>query len=225
MSYQSNRQRARSSTACNSWILPINGRDYARFSLLAPGAVARTNLIADLSFNGLQTVDNQFAIDGVDASRVDQAYVANGLERGARLLTGSLESIDEFRVQTSNYQAQYGRAAGSYVNIATKSGNNQFHGSLFEYFRNDALDARNFFNMKPAPAAELRFNDFGSSFGGPIQKDKTFFFVNYEGSRQRIGITGTGTTPSDLLQGGRGYHIAGARSYCVPIPFGDQRNQ
>ncbi len=80
--------------------LPINGRDYARFSLLASGAVARSNLIADLSFNGLQTVDNQFAIDGVDASRVDQAYVANGLERGARLLTGSLESIDEFRVQT-----------------------------------------------------------------------------------------------------------------------------
>jgi hypothetical protein len=180
--------------------LPINGRDYARFSLLAPGAVARTNLIADLSFNGLQTVDNQFAIDGVDASRVDQAYVANGLERGARLLTGSLESIDEFRVQTSNYQAQYGRAAGSYVNIATKSGNNQFHGSMFEYFRNDALDARNFFNAEPAPAAELRFNDFGSSFGGPIQKNKTFFFVNYEGSRQRIGITGTGTTPSDLLR-------------------------
>jgi hypothetical protein len=180
--------------------LPINGRDYARFSLLAPGAVARTNLIADLSFNGLQTVDNQFAIDGVDASRVDQAYVANGLERGARLLTGSLESIDEFRVQTSNYQAQYGRAAGSYVNIATKSGNNQFHGSIFEYFRNDALDARNFFNMEPAPAAELRFNDFGSSFGGPIHKNRTFFFVNYEGSRQRIGITGTGTTPSDLLR-------------------------
>jgi hypothetical protein len=180
--------------------LPINGRDYARFSLLAPGAVARTNLIADLSFNGLQTVDNQFAIDGVDASRVDQAYVANGLERGARLLTGSLESIDEFRVQTSNYQAQYGRAAGSYVNIATKSGNNQFHGSLFEYFRNDTLDTRNFFNMDPARAAELRFNDFGSGLGGPIQKNKTFFFVNYEGSRQRIGIIGTGTTPSDLLR-------------------------
>lgn len=180
--------------------LPINGRDYARFSLLAPGAVARTNLIADLSFNGLQTVDNQFAIDGVDASRVDQAYVANGLERGARLLTGSLESIDEFRVQTSTYQAQYSRAAGSYVSIATKSGGNQFHGSLFEYFRNDALDARNFFNMKPAPAAGLRFNNFGSSFGGPIRKDKTFFFVNYEGSRQRIGITGNGTTPSDLLR-------------------------
>lgn len=180
--------------------LPINGRDYARFSLLTPGAVARTNLIADLSFNGLQTVDNQFAIDGIDASRVDQAYVANGLERGARLLTGSLESIDEFRVQTSNYQAQYGRAAGSYINIATKSGNNQFHGSLFEYLRNDALDARNFFNMKPAPAAELRFNNFGSGLGGPIWKDKTFFFVNYEGSRQRIGITGTGTTPSSLLR-------------------------
>jgi hypothetical protein len=180
--------------------LPINGRDYARFSLLTPGAVLRSNYIADLSFNGLHSVHNQFSIDGIDASRVDQPYMANGFERGARLLTGSLDTIDEFKVQTSDYDAEYGRAGGSYINIVTKSGTNQFHGSAFEYFRNNAMDARNFFNDVGTPQAQFRFNDFGGNIGGPIQKNKTFFFFNYEGSRQRIGITGSGTVPSALLR-------------------------
>jgi hypothetical protein len=179
--------------------LPINGRDYARFSLLMPGAVARSNFISDLSFNGLHTVHNQFQIDGIDASRVDQPYMANGFERGARLLTGSLDTIAEFKVQTSNYNAEYGRASGSYINVATKSGGNQIHFSAFEYFRNDKLDARNFFaNTGPKP--KFRFNDFGGNIGGPIIKDKTFYFVNYEGSRQRVGITGNGTVPSAELR-------------------------
>jgi hypothetical protein len=176
--------------------LPINGRDYARFSLLTPGAVARSNYIADLSFDGLHSVHNQFSIDGIDASRVDQPYMANGYERGARLLTGSLETVAEFRVQTSGYQAQYGRAAGSEVNIVTKSGSNKIHGELYDYFRNDALDAQNFFATKKP---EFRFNDFGANIAGPVQHDKTFYFVNYEGSRQLVGITANGTVPSALL--------------------------
>ncbi|WP_321478263.1 carboxypeptidase regulatory-like domain-containing protein [uncultured Paludibaculum sp.] len=180
--------------------LPINGRDYARFSLLSPGAVARSNYISDISFNGQHTVHNQFAIDGVDATRVDQPYMANGFERGARLLTGSLDTIAEFRVQTSNYRAEYGRAAGSFVNIATKSGSNAFHGDFYEFFRNDFLDARNFFNKQPSPQAKYRFNDFGGNISGPIRANKSFFFANYEGSRQRIGITGSGTTPSAFLR-------------------------
>jgi hypothetical protein len=146
--------------------LPINGRDYARFSLLVPGAVARSNYIADLSFDGLHTVHNQFAIDGVDASRVDQPYMANGYERGARLLTGSLDTISEFRVQSSGYQAEYGRAAGSSVNIVTKSGSNKLHGEVYDYLRNDALDSSNFFaTQKP----EFRYNDFGGNLSGPIR--------------------------------------------------------
>lgn len=180
--------------------LPINGRDYARFALLTPGAVLRSNFIADLSFDGLHTVHNQFSIDGIDASRVDQPYMANGFERGARLLTGSLDTISEFKVQTSDYGAEYGRAAGSYVNIVTKSGTNDFHGSVFEYFRNDILDARNFFATAPTAKPEFRYNNFGGNIGGPIRKNSTFFFANYEGSRQRIGITGSGTTPSALLR-------------------------
>ncbi len=173
--------------------LPINGRDYARFSLLVPGAVARSNYIADLSFDGLHTVHNQFSIDGVDASRVDQPYMANGYERGARLLTGSLDTIAEFRVQTSGYQAEYGRAAGSSINIVTKSGGNQLHGEVYDYLRNDAVDASNFFaTEKP----EFRYNDFGANLNGPIRHKHSFYFVNYEGSRQVIGITGSGTVPS-----------------------------
>jgi len=175
--------------------LPINGRDYARFSLLVPGAVARSNFIADLSFDGLHSVHNQFSIDGVDASRVDQPYMANGFERGARLLTGSLDTISEFRVQTSGYQAQYGRAAGSSINIVTKSGTNNLHGEVYDYLRNDALDASNFFaTVKP----EFRYNDFGGNLNAPISQNRTFYFVNYEGSREVVGITGSGTVPSLL---------------------------
>src|SRR5580692_6535075 len=125
--------------------LPINGRDYARFSLLTPGAIFRSNFIADLTFEGLHSVHNQFSIDGIDASCVADPFMANGFERGARLLTGSLDTVEQFNVQTSGYSAEYGRAAGSYINIATKSGTNDFHGTAYDYFRNNILDARNFF--------------------------------------------------------------------------------
>jgi hypothetical protein len=177
--------------------LPINGRDYARFSLLVPGAVARSSYIADLSFDGLHTVHNQYSIDGVDASRVDQPYMANGYERGARLLTGSMESISEFKVQTSGYQAEYGRAAGSLVNIVTKSGGNEFHGEAYDYFRNDILDAKNYF---VADKPEFRYNDFGGNIGGPIYRGKTYFFTNYEGTRQLVGIPVSGTVPSSAVR-------------------------
>jgi len=180
--------------------LPINGRDFTRFSLLTPGAVARTNQIADLTFNGAQTTYNAFSIDGINATQVVFPYVGNGLERGARLQTGSLESVSEFRVQTSNYSAEYGRASAAWVNIASKAGTNQWHGTLFEYFRNNILDARNFFNAPPAPPAPFRYNDFGGNLSGPIRRNNTFFFLNYEGSHQRIGVLASGTVPSDLLR-------------------------
>src|SRR6185437_3970427 len=108
--------------------LPINGRDYGRFSLLTPGATVREGYIADLSFNGLSDVSNTFSIDGIDATRIDDPYMSNGSERGARLLTGSLDSIDEFSIQTGNYGAQYGRSGGAYINIVSKSGSNNLHG-------------------------------------------------------------------------------------------------
>ena len=177
--------------------LPINGRDYARFSLLTPGAVLRSSQVADLTFNGLQSGNNQFSMDGIDATRVDQAYMSNGSERGARLLTGSLDTISEFKVQSGDYSAEYGRASGAYVNIVTKSGTNNFHGTAFEFLRNDDLDARNFFQPAGTPAP-IRFNNFGGNLGGPIMRNKMFFFANYEGSRQSVGIVGAGTELSAL---------------------------
>jgi len=181
--------------------LPINGRDYARFSLLTPGAVLRGSYIADLTFNGLQSGNNQFSIDGVDATRVDEAFMSNGSERGARLLTGSLDTISEFEVQSGDYSAEYGRAAGSYINIVTKSGTNDFHGTAFEFLRNDAFDARNFFQVAGQPAP-IRFNNFGGNLGGPVRRNTMFFFANYEGSRQSIGIVGGGTelSPAGMAQ-------------------------
>ncbi|HEY6339883.1 MAG TPA: carboxypeptidase regulatory-like domain-containing protein [Bryobacteraceae bacterium] len=172
--------------------LPINGRDYGRFSLLTPGAVLRGGYIADLTFDGLQSGNNQFSIDGIDATRVDEAYMSNGSERGARLLTGSLDTISEFKVQSGDYSAEYGRASGAYINIVTKSGTNHFHGTAFEFLRNDSLDARNFFQL-PGQPAPIRFNNFGGNLGGPIRRNTTFFFANYEASRQSVGIVGSGT--------------------------------
>jgi len=180
--------------------LPVNGRDYARFSLLAPGAVSRTSSLSDLSFNGLHPGHNNFTIDGVDASRGDQPTMADGFSRGARLLTGSIDTMAEFRVQTSNYRAEYGRAAGSVISIATRSGSNDFHGGLFEFFRNSALDARNYFNTASQPKDAFRYNNFGGNLGGRVWRDRTFFFVNGELSRQRQGVRGTGTVPSAAMR-------------------------
>lgn len=180
--------------------LPINGRDFARFAMLTPGAVGRTASLSDLAFNGLHPSHNNFTLDGVDASRGDQPVVTNGFERGARLLTGSLDSLSEFRIQTSNYRAEFGRAAGTVITVATRAGTNNYHGVLFEYLRNSALDARNFFNTTNQIKDPFRYNNFGGNLGGRIWKDRTFFFVNYEASRQRLGARGTGTVPSSLLR-------------------------
>ena len=177
--------------------LPINGRDYGRFSLLTPGATVREGYIADLSFNGLPDVSNTFSIDGIDATRIDDPYMSNGSERGARLLTGSLDSIGEFSIQTGNYGAQFGRSGGAYINIVSKSGSNNFHGEVWDFFRNTALDARNYFASTNQP---LHYEDFGANAGGPIKKNRLFYYLNYEGSRQGLGVIANGTVPSDAMR-------------------------
>jgi hypothetical protein len=153
--------------------LPINGRDFARFSLLSPGAVARSSGLSDLAFNGLHPAHNNITMDGVDANRGDQATLSDGFGRGARLLTGSLETMAEFRVQSNNYRAEYGRAAGSTITIATRGGTNTLHGGLFEFFRNNVLDARNFFNIDTQAKDQFRYNNFGGNLGGPLRKNRT----------------------------------------------------
>ncbi|HEV2387283.1 MAG TPA: TonB-dependent receptor [Candidatus Acidoferrales bacterium] len=177
--------------------LPINGRDYARLSLLAPGAILRTAEIADLSFNGLELESNTFSIDGIDSTRLDYSFIGNGSERGARLFTGSMSSIGEFSIQTGTYGAQYARSAGAYINIVSKSGTNGIHGEVWEFDRNTSLDARNYFSPTLQP---MHYNDFGANVGGPIWKNHMFYFLNYEGVRQSIGVASSSTVPSNLMR-------------------------
>lgn len=174
--------------------LPVNSRDFSRLALFTPSAKVSSSGVANLTFNGTDSAQNNFLLDGTDATHVDNSYMSNGRERGARLQTASSESVAEFRVLSSNYSAEYGRAAGAIVTAITKSGTNQYRGSGYFFLRDDALDARNFFDPAEQPLFQLK--QFGGSLGGPIARDRLFFFTNYEGGRKTLGSTQTGTVPS-----------------------------
>jgi hypothetical protein len=178
--------------------LPLNGRDFTRLTLFAPGVIQTSSLIASISVNATSVSQNNFLLDGVDATRIDDSYPSNGFERGSRLQTASLESIEEVRVLTTNYSAEYGRAPGAVVNAVTKSGNNAFHGSGYTFFRNDRFDARNYFDGPEKPAFDMK--QFGASLSGPIRRNRLFFFNSYEGSRKDLGATASGTVPSAALR-------------------------
>ena len=162
--------------------LPVNGRQFIDFALLAPGVTVgdttsgSTDVIIEpvtkLSFAGQNIHYNFVAIDGAD-----NMSTASGIQK----TTPSQEAVQEFRVINSSYSSEFGRAVGGIVNIITKSGTNDFHGSVYEYFRNDAMDAKN--PLAGQGFNKLRQNQFGVTLGGPIVKDKTFFFGNYEGQR------------------------------------------
>ena len=120
----------------------------------------------------------------------------NQLDEGGIAIFPNLDAVQEFKVLTYNYSAEWGERAGPTVLVTTKSGSNQFHGSLFEYFRNTELDARNYF----APSRnKFNLNQFGFSLGGPIRKDKTFFFIDYQAKMQRLGIPFTGLVPTAAM--------------------------
>ena len=164
--------------------LPVNGRQFIDFALLAPGVVVgdttsgSTDVIIEpvtkLSFAGQNIHYNFIAIDGAD-----NISTASGVQK----TTPSTEAVKEFRVINNTYSVEAGRAVGGIVNIVSKSGTNNVHGSIYEYFRNDALDAR---SILAAPGLnKLRQNQFGASLGGPLKKDRTFLFGNYEGQRRR----------------------------------------
>src|SRR5947199_641414 len=175
--------------------LPLNGRNFIDLTLMQPGITQQRNLgVAAstvgtwFSSNGAPLRSNNYLLDGAL-----MANLTNGTSAAQDGSTLGIEGVREYRVITNSFSAEYGMTMGSQVMVVTKSGTNTLHGSLFEYFRNSALDARNFFDYK-TPATDRRLpaftrNQFGGSIGGPIKKDKTFFFGVYEGLRQRLGVT------------------------------------
>ncbi len=167
--------------------LPISGRLFTDFALLTPGVttgrISLQSTFTDptttrISFGGQRDLDNSVTVDGAD-----NINTATGSQRA----TPSQEVVSEFRVVNNSFGAEYGRALGGIVNIVTKSGSNALHGSLYEYFQNNALDARSILTLPQFNV--LRQNQFGGTLGGPIQKDKTFFFINYEGQRRAASPT------------------------------------
>ena len=181
--------------------LPINGRQLSQLYLQAPGAVnTGTGTFGDIRFTGRAVQQNVIRYDGVEGSAIIDASPGNlnGEVPSPFRLQSSLENIQEFRVDSSNFPAEQGTGTGGQINVVTKSGGNQFHGSAFEYLRRDALDARNFFeNVTPGiPKSKLTLDQFGGSIGGPIIKDKFFFFGSYEQYRGRFGLNFVEAAPS-----------------------------
>ena len=158
--------------------LPLNGRQLSQLYLLVPGAqTAGGGSFDNIRFSGRANQENAIRFDGIEGSSVIDASPGNlnGESSTGFRLQASLENIQEFRVESSNYPAEFGTGTGGQISVVTKSGGNLLHGSLFEYVRNDVFDARNFFDKTSEPAP-LRLNQFGASFGGPIIKEKLFFF-------------------------------------------------
>src|SRR4030095_1671098 len=182
--------------------LPLNGRDFAQLARLNPGVAVSgggggqqggEGNVSGFSSNGQRATSNNFLVDGVDNNN----YFA-----GEAAQLPSIDSIQEFEVQTNTFAAEYGRNSGSVVNLVTKSGTNRLHGSAYEFFRNDVLDARNYFNKAQFPKSGLHLNQFGGTLGGPIVKNRTFFFLNYEGFRRHAGITRITNVPTDAQRAG-----------------------
>jgi len=188
--------------------LPVNGRQLSQLYLQAPGAVnSGSGTFGDIRFSGRAVQQNVIRYDGVEGTSIIDASPGNlnGEVPSPFRLQSSLENIQEFRVDSSNFPAEYGTGTGGQISVVTKSGGNRFHGSAFEYLRRDALDARNFFdNITPGiQKSKLTLDQFGGSLGGPIVKDRFFFFFSYEGYRVRSGLNFVEAAPSlSLAQAG-----------------------
>src|ERR1700681_168773 len=185
--------------------LPLNGRSWTDLATLQPG-VNRIQTQPDfaqgtdrgnrgfgqqLTISGARPQQNNYRLDGVSLN--DYANGAPGSVLGGSL---GVDAIQEFSVLTSNYSAEYGKTSGGVVNAITRSGTNQIHGSAYEFLRNNALDARNYFDAPGHATPPFKRNQFGGAVGGPIIKNRTFFFFDYEGIRQSKGITTVATVPS-----------------------------
>jgi uncharacterized lipoprotein YmbA len=190
--------------------LPINGRQMSQLVLQAPGSVnIGTGTWQEIRFSGRAVNQNVVKYDGIEGSAIIDASPGNlnGEVPTPFKLQASLENVQEFRVESSNFPAEYGTGTGGQINVVTKSGANAVHGALFEYIRNDALDAPNYFDYtrnndgsikETLPKSPLRQHQFGGSMGGPIARDRAFFFGSFESYRLKAGVNFVEAVPSDI---------------------------
>jgi hypothetical protein len=208
-------------------VVPLNGRSYTDLLALQPGVAPATSITAGtvqdvgatafspsgdlnpgtISINGQREFANGFAVNGSD--------VEEDVNMGTAIIP-NLDSIAEFRILTNNFDAEYGGFSGGQINVVTKSGSNSFHGDLFEFLRNTGLDARNYFSPT---RATFRQNQFGGTFGGPLLRNKLFFFADYQGTRQAEGVD-TGLIPVPSIQDRSGNLSDAATSFLTTSPDG-----
>jgi outer membrane receptor protein involved in Fe transport len=188
--------------------LPLNGRDFTQLATLTTGVIKITESSGNINgatsqsngnaggafaVNGTRGNLNNFMLDGIDNNSNDNA---------GEILDTNVDAIQEFKIQTSDYSAEFGRSGGAVINATIKSGTNQFHGTGFDFLRNDDLDARNFFEPAGQPKAPFRQNQFGGTLGGPIRRNKTFFFMDYQGTRAGTSNPDISTVPTLAEIGG-----------------------
>src|SRR5580692_10144740 len=180
--------------------LPLNGRNYAQLALLGAGIApsepgSRVETSYGFSSNGARSLQNNYLLDGID----NNSNLGDVLTGQAYVIQPSIDAIQEFKVQTNAYSAEFGRGNGAILNAVLKSGTNGFHGDVYEFFRNDALDGRNAFDSSRQPYHQ---NQFGATLGGPILKDRTFFFIDYEVFRVIQALPQLSFVPTPDLIGG-----------------------
>jgi hypothetical protein len=183
--------------------LPLNGRYFSRLAILTAGtaptpAGARDEKTGGFSSNGVRPYQNNYLLDGVDNNSMSEDMV----NQASYVVGPPPDAIAEFKVQTNSMSAEFGRSGGAVLNVTIKSGTNALHGTVYEFLRNSALDAKNFFDSPSDPIPPFKLNQFGFSTGGPVVKNRTFFFFDYQGTRQRTGHTFFATLPPPAWRNG-----------------------
>ncbi len=204
--------------------LPLNGRNYNELALLSAGTVQPLggSRYGGFSSGGMRVTQNNFMLDGVDNNGIELA----GAQRRSEMVQPSIDAIQEFKVQTNAYAAEYGRAMGSVVNATTKSGTNDLHGTVFEFLRNEKLDAKNFFDPPDRPKPPFKRNQYGFAVGGPViipglfdGRNRAFFFGDYEGTRIRVTNTNTSTIATAAMRTGDFSELLAQRRVSILDPM------